>query len=104
MLETLSHSVRMQLLLKLMNQNELAGHHIQIDMSDGYRVCFVVREYIVGVSGQWLSRASVRIKEMAPPDDQNSSKRALFPQKHGCNYNISKLYSPGPNWNIRWTS
>ena len=101
-LERDSHGVGLQIRLRMVDGNSLAGYQIQVDGSDGCRVCFAAREYAVGVGGQRLNGASVRIQEMVLPDDENTSKRALFHRNRG--YAIAQLYDPGPNWNTHRTA
>jgi hypothetical protein len=72
------------------------------DGSDGCCVCFAAREYAVGVGGQRLDGASVWIKEMVLPDDDNTSMRALFNRNRG--YAVAELRGPGPNPRIHRTA
>jgi hypothetical protein len=52
--------------------------------------------------GQGLNGASMWIKEMVLPDDENASKRTLFHRNWG--YAIVELCGPGPNWSIHRTA
>jgi len=65
-------------------------------------VCFAAREYAVGVGDQQLDGASIWIKEMVLPDDENASKRSLF--HCNCGYAIAELHDPGLNWSIHRTA
>ena len=91
-----SHGVGMQIRLRLVDGSHLAGYSVQVDGSDGCRVCFAVREYAVGVSGVRLDSCIFRIEETVLPDDKNSSKQALY--HHNWGYVVTELSIPGPNW------
>jgi hypothetical protein len=65
-------------------------------------VCFTAQEFAVGVGGQRLNEASVRIKEAVLPGDENMSKWVLF--HHHPSYAIAQLYNPGLNWSIHCTA
>jgi hypothetical protein len=45
------HGVGMQIRLRLVGGSHLAGYTVQVDGTDGCRVCFAAREYAVGSSG-----------------------------------------------------
>ena len=53
----------------------------------------------MGGSGVRLDGCVFQIKEMVLPDNENSSKRALFHRNRG--YAVADLLSPGPNWTSR---
>ena len=50
----------------------------------------------MGSSGVRLDGCVFQIKEMVLPDNENSSKRALFHRNRG--YAFADLLTPGPNW------
>ena len=86
----------MQICLQLVDQSHLAGYIVEANGSDCCRVCFAGREYAVGGSGVRLDGCIFQIKEMVLPDNENSSKRALFHRNRG--YAVADLLTPGPNW------
>ena len=90
------HGVGMQIRLRLVDGSDLAGYTVQVDGTDGCRVCFAAREYAVGSSGVRLDGCIFRIRETVLPDNENSSKRALFHHNRG--YAVAELFKPGPNW------
>ncbi len=101
-LERPTHGVGLQICMKMVDGMHLAGYLVNDDGSDGCCVCFAAREYAVGVAGQRLDGASVWIKEMALPDNENASKRALFHRNRG--YAIAELCGLGSNGSIQRTS
>ena len=100
-LERPTHGVGLQIRMKMVEGIHLAGYMVNDDGSDGCRVCFAAREYAAGVTGQLLDGASVWIKEMVLPDDENASKRALFHHNRG--YAIAELSGLGSHGNIQRT-
>ena len=82
----------MQIRLRLVDGSHLAGYTVQVDGTDGCRVCFAVREYAVGSSGVRLDGCIFRIRETVLPDNENSRKRALFHCNRG--YAITELFEP----------
>ena len=86
----------MQIRLRLVDGSHLAGYIVEADGSDGCRVCFAAREYAVGSSGVRLDGCIFQIKEVVLPDNENSSKRALFHRNRG--YAVADFLTPGPNW------
>ena len=89
----------MQIRLRLVDGSHLAGYIVEADGSDGCRVCFAAREYAVGGSGVRIDGCVFQIKEMVLPDNENSSKRALFHRNRG--YAVADLLTPEPNWTSR---
>ena len=91
-----SHGVGLHFRLRLVDGSHLTGYIVEADGSDGCRVCFAAREYAVGVNGVWLDGCIFQIKEVVLPDNENSSKRALFHRNRG--YAVADFLTPGPNW------
>ena len=92
-LERPTHGVGLHIRMKMVDRIHLAAHLVNDDGSDGCPVCFSAREYPVGVVGQRLDGASIWIKEMVLPDNENASKRALFHRNWG--YVIAELHVLG---------
>jgi hypothetical protein len=77
------HGVGMLIRLRLVDVSHLAGYEVMPDGSDGCRVCFAAREFVIGRRGQRLDGAMVRIVDMVTLDDANSARRALFHRNRG---------------------
>ena len=93
------HGVGMQICLQLVDGSHVDGCTVQVDGSDGCCVCFAGWEYAVGSSGVRLDGCVFRIRETVLPDNENSSKRALFHCNRG--YAVTELFKCGPNWSSR---
>ena len=58
-LEHKSHSIRLQIQLRLVDESHLTGYQVQVNGSDSCCVCFAAWECAVGVGGQCLNVASM---------------------------------------------
>jgi hypothetical protein len=75
----------------MVNGNNLAGYQVKGNGSDGCRVCFVAKQYAIGVVGERLQGVIVSIEELVMPDDENTSKRAFYHHNRG--YTIAQVYN-----------
>ena len=66
--------------------NELSCYTINSDGSDGWRVCFVAREYAAGENGRRLDGHTIRITDVFTCDDANGSMHHLDHHNHGYGY------------------
>ena len=77
--------------LRMVDGNNLAGYEFKSDGLDGCHVCFVAKQYTVGIVGERLDVVIVQIKEVVMPDHENTSKHALF--HCNCGYAIAQVYN-----------